>query len=215
MRRTVVILCLVLAGCAGNKAVPIRHFLLEPQLTPQPQPQAVGQGTSPAVLTTADGVDAATGYTLGVRPFVAVKPYSLPMIYLVSEHEVGLSTAEEWAEPPEDGLTRVVADALAETGRFQDVGNAADMARPDFILTGEVRRFLEDRTVTPSVADLEVRLEVREARDVRLIWAATLRAQVPVQADTPNAVAAAMSEAAAIVARDAARAVSTVALAAP
>lgn len=220
MRHCLLILCsVVMAGCLSHKVASTRFFLIEPPAvlhehgTPAPATMApaateIGQvsGPLPAVPV---------ALTLGVRPFLAAKPYAQPMAYLGEDRELVFRDRVHWAEPPGEVLTRAVRDALAASGRFQDVGDAADMARPDLILTGEVRRFLENRTVTPAMAEVAVHIEVREARGVRLLWAGLLRATEPVHEATPGALTAAMSEAVARIAEDAARTLAGVSFPAP
>ena len=103
-----------------------------------------------------------------------------------------------WAEEPGVAVTRAIRDAIAQTGRFADVGDAAEMARPEYTLTGELRKFHEDRAATPPVAVVEVRLELRESLGAKQLWAQTLTASVPLTgarpADFANAVSAAVAE---------------------
>jgi len=133
--------------------------------------------------------------TLGIRPLFSARPYGLPMAYLDSEQQLAFRPREEWAEPPADSVTRALTDALAATQRFLDVGNASDMARPDLLLTGELRKFYENRNVTPPVAELEVRIVLRPSRDPGIVWANTLEEKIPMNSDEAGAFAAAMNEA--------------------
>jgi len=133
--------------------------------------------------------------TLGIRPLFSARPYGLPMAYLDNDQQLVFRPRDEWAEPPADSITRALTDALAATKRFMDVGNASDMARPDLLLTGELRKFHEDRNATPPVAELEVRIELRLSREPGIVWAGTLEEKIPMDSEEAGAFAAAMNEA--------------------
>lgn len=205
MRKCGWILVFLLAGCATSKVVPTRYFAIEPDLHNGHTSAVTLGATAPAVLPPETPIpETAPPLALGVRPLMAAKPYSVRIAYLGPNHEIAYRNLEEWAEAPADAITRVLTDAIAATGAFEDVGNAADMARPDLILTGELRKFREDRTSATPAAQIEVRLELREARGVKSLWAATLSATRPLPDATAGGLATAMNEAIAQIAREAA-----------
>ncbi len=148
--------------------------------------------------------------TLGVRPLLAARPYALPMAFLNEEGQLGYRPRDDWAEPPANTVTRAIMDALIATNRFEDVGNAADMARPDLLLTGELRMFHENRAHTPATAEIEVRLELRPAREPGALWAQTLRHTEALQGDSAPALVQAMNTALAHLAQQAAQAIAAV-----
>lgn len=191
--RYLTVLTLLLAGCISKEYTPIRHYVVSPEFRVEP--------VSP------------DGKTLGYRPLEAALPYRLPMAYLEQHHELRFREHAQWADYPADILTRAIEDALKETGRFADVGDAGRMARPDYLLTGIVRRFEEDRTVDPPAAVAEVRLELREARGTEVVWEGLLREQEPVGTDDAGAVAAAMSRAVARIASEAAASIAAASIA--
>jgi hypothetical protein len=67
------------------------------------------------------------------------------------------------------------------------------MTRPDLLLTGELRIYQENRTVEPSMAEVEIRLELRQATEPGSLWAETLRETEPMKEATPSALAEAMT----------------------
>jgi ABC-type uncharacterized transport system auxiliary subunit len=150
--------------------------------------------------------------TLGVRAFAAARPcQSLQMAWhRPEEARIAYHAEGQWAEMPAATVTRAITDALAETARFADVGNAAELIRPDWLLTGELRRFYEMRAGDARMAEIELRLELRTARDKALLWAETLRAETPMNAATPQALAEAMQAALASIAERAATAIASV-----
>jgi len=177
------------AGClTGGEITPTVRYALEPPLT-------VSAGGEPI------------GKTIGIRPLEAARPYREAMVYLDEGNVLGQRVKEAWADRPDAVVTRAIADALAATGRFADVGDAANMARPDYQLTGEVRFFRENRTASPWVGEVEVRLELREALDVRQPWSATLRKAVPMADETGASAADALALAVSHLAADAAQAI--------
>jgi ABC-type uncharacterized transport system auxiliary subunit len=146
---------------------------------------------------------------LGVRQLDYARVYKERIVYRESPHEVKIYEHDEWTELPRDAVTRAVQDALAQTQRFRDVGDALDMRTPDLTLTGELRAFEEVRTEDPPYAYVEIRLSLRRTlglRDHRALWSDVLSASVPLARDEVAGVAEAMSQAVAQVAADAATA---------
>lgn len=148
-----------------------------------------------------------TAATIGVRPLQAARPYKTVMAYVDENSQLHYFVDETWAEPPDKYLTRTLTDALGATGHFADAGYAADMSRPDLIVTGELRKFHENRALTPPVAEIEVRLELREARQTRNLWSEILVSRVPVTDETPAALGQSMNQAVAEIATRAAEAI--------
>ena len=177
MRRTMlgIAACVTLAGCLAPRGVPTRHYAIEPAIR---VPRA-----------------ATVACTVGVRPLLVARPYKLPMAYRSAGYRLAYRAQEEWTEHPGDVVTRAVTDALTATHRFSDVGDAAEMAQPDWVLTGEVRKFHENRAVDPPTAEVEVRLELRETRGRGLLWADRLDVAVPLADDSAEALADAMNAA--------------------
>jgi ABC-type uncharacterized transport system auxiliary subunit len=143
------------------------------------------------------GVDVAavaeTDWTLGIRPLFASRSYGTAMAYLGENHQISYLLKDEWAEQPANTITRAISDALSSTKRFADVGNAADMVRPDLLLTGELRVYQENRTLTPPVAEVEVRLELRQSTIPGSLWAETVRETEVMASDSPQDFAEAMN----------------------
>lgn len=168
----------VLPGCLSPRTVVVdSRYALQPKIDVAPVP--------------------AGEETLGIRPLQVAQPYGVQMAYLDAEFRFGYRHNAEWTEAPGDVVTRALTDALAASHRFADVGNAADMRIPSLILTGEIRKYHEDRTQSPPAAVCEIRLELRNARLPGLVWADTVSAAVPLGggSDAPADVAAAMNTA--------------------
>lgn len=176
-RRTLCLIVLLpLCGClTTSKITPTRYYTADPIMN----------------ITAV----APSAQTLGVRPLTVARPFKTPMAYRDATQQIAFRPNDEWAENPGNMVTRTLIDAMAALGRFKDAGNAADMARPDLMLTGEVRKFQENRQASPATAEIEIRLELRAARANGVLWAATLSAQAPMESDSADAFAAAMSRA--------------------
>ena len=184
MRRGMIVAALVVAGCVSRTYTPETLYVLAPEVrVSRAQP---------------------TDRTLGMRPLQAARPYKQAIVFRAPGHVLGQYDSSLWAELPSDAVTRALADAIRETGRFRDVGNAADMNAPDLILTGELRKLEEVRTTEPWTAECEIRIELREARGPEAVWAATLRATEPLAKNDVSALPAAMSRAVATVLNQAA-----------
>lgn len=177
MRHRILTLALIaaVAGCATPTFAPVTHYYLEPAIEIKPV-QMIDK-------------------TLGIRPLEAARPYKHNVVYRSEGFIQGQVKSAEWAELPDAVVTRALTDAIVATHRFKDVGNASDLKMPDLILTGEVRKFDEDRTVDPWVAECEVRFELRPAEGAEPLWAATLSTRVPLEQNDISALAAAMSRA--------------------
>jgi len=187
------LLPLVLAGCLTPGEVALkRQFLLAPKLE-----------IAPATPTP---------HTLGVRPLLSARPYTLNMLYAGEDGALLPRPDVFWAEEPAATLTRALIDALTQSGRFADAGDAANLSRPEYLLTGEVRKFHEDRSSTPARAVIELRLDLRDVRNAKQIWTTTLKDSVPLAGDNPAELAKAMETAIAQGVRTAAESISEVAL---
>jgi len=166
---------IVFSGClSAGKVKPVHYYFLAPPLKVEDRTPS--------------------NDTLGVRPLNTALPLERRMAYRAEGAKVGYRNSE-WADRPGDAATRALLDALAASGRFRDVGMAGEMARPDLVLTGELRRFYENRTVSPATAEVEIRLELRRARDNGGVWSKTLHVEKPVEGEDASAFAAAMSQA--------------------
>jgi len=173
----VLTLAIFLSGCAFLKpgGPPPGRYVI----TSQPRPDALPP----------------TALTLGLRPLSSARPYHTSMMFLDTTGRLTSYETAEWAELPEAVLTRALTDALDATGRFEDVGNAADMARPDIILTGDIRSFHEDRGVSPAEAVVELHVAARIAQTKALVWSGLATARVPLTSGGAEGLRAAMEAA--------------------
>jgi len=160
-------------GCAAPRFTPTLYYSVEPVIE-------VSQVET-------------TGESLGMRPIQVDRPYRQRMMFRERGHVLHGYPNAEWAKTPNEAATRALLDALTETGRFDDVGNAADMPRPDYVLLGNLRKFEEDRTLEEVAAVVEGRVELRRGGDRSAVWTGVIRASHPLAEPGPHAYAEAMS----------------------
>lgn len=173
----IMVLCL-LGGCLGSRDfTPIRYYSVD--------------RLPPIVLQ----VNRSWPMPLGVRPFRAATRYRDRILYRLSAVEVGFYPYDRWVEPPEEMVASVMVSALRASGLFRQVISADHVQLPAWILSGELLRFDEVRTGEKSHAECWLRVELRRAQDDQLLWSEVLKAAAPLTAETPKALAQAMSRA--------------------
>lgn len=134
------------------------------------------------------------GKSLAVRPLEPARPYKQNVVYREGDR-LGLYSSVEWSELPSDAATRALTDSLLASHRFADVANAVDLSQPQLVLTGQLRRFDLVRDTDPWSATCEIRLELREGLERRLVWSSTLTATEPLSKSDQSALPAAMNAA--------------------
>lgn len=174
---------LALAGCLSTPSVvPTRYYTLHIEA-----PLEAGLST---------------GKSLGIRPLTSARPYKLEIAYKAESHRLAYFSRAEWADTPATAVNRALTDAIRSLEVFSDVGDAADMVRPDYILTGELRRFEADYTTESPHAVVELSLAIRDSMGQGAFWEGLLSAHTPLPPGLPDgspsnvdAIAAAMSAA--------------------
>jgi ABC-type uncharacterized transport system auxiliary subunit len=186
-RISIVALLVAAAGCTTPTYDPVTSFAVEPKIeVPQATP-------------TAD--------VLGIRPLDYGRPYRQPIAYRDKGLILGTFDTYEWAELPRDIVTRALVDAIGASKKFQDVGLAALMPKPNLLLTGQLRKFDLDKTADPWKAQVEVSLSLRPAFEPTVVWSDTLTASTPLATNDVAALPEAMSQAVADIATQAATAI--------
>lgn len=180
---TMAMLTGLLLGCARGEFVPTVLYSVEPEIE----------------VAQFETVDA----SFAIRPLEAARPYRLPIQYRTPGNALHRYYDVEWAEMPRDTVTRAIMDGVIASGRFADVGHAANMRTADYILTGFLRRYEEARDGAGGRAAVcEVYVETRTGFERDLVWSGSASASVPIEGEGFAALAAAMSEAVAQVAAE-------------
>lgn len=169
---------LLAAGCLTNREpLHLSTYII----SPDPPVDVMGETGGPA---------------LAMRAFEPVRIYSTTrMVYRKGEYEVDVRKDGEWAEMPSDAVHRALHDALTRSRVFSDVGPALNVKASGLVLTGQLRRFDEDRSQSPPQAVVEIRLDLRSDGDGRLLWTGVAAARAPVEGPHPSDLAAAMTRA--------------------
>ena len=143
------------------------------------------------------------GWTVGIRPVVAGKAVDQRLAYLDADGVIRRYPDDGWAEPPAAAVFRGLVDALRSTGAFADVDNAADMVRPDILITGELRECVADFSADSPVGRVTLSVSARVYKDRFLALGRVITKTVPVASgsednprrDEPLRVAQALREA--------------------
>lgn len=125
---------------------------------------------------------ASTGKSLGIRPLIGAKPYKLAIAYTAADNRLAYFLNAEWADLPATVMNRCMTDGLTRLGAFSEVDDAANIARPALILTGELRRFEADYNRENPVVIVEVSCIVRDTESDNAVWQGYLTAETPLPA---------------------------------
>lgn len=171
-------LILGLAGCGSPAPVePDRYFSLAP-----PRGEVLAQSPLQASLVVND---------LAARGFLGGRQ-------ILFRTEVAPLEAQRyerllWDEPLPRALARHLVDAIASAGLFAFVLTPADRGRADFILNGEVERFEHWPTATPPRVTGALSLTLTRAADRLTLLHRRYQEEIPVEGATPEAMVAAAS----------------------
>ncbi len=173
------VLCLLITACAGNSP-PTRYYLLNPD--------AEGRNDVPSAS--------------GDRSLVSLGPVQIPsyldrpqMIARTAPNRLHLQSFHHWAEPIQETITRVLVQNLA--GRLQAAKVVAFPDRfhqsPDFRILVEILRF--EPIQSHGRVILKAQWSVREANGGHILCDRTSLFTHTLPDDSPEAIAAAMSQA--------------------
>lgn len=156
-----VALAALLSGCLTPKAVePTRFYTVSP--VPLSEGEVLHSGT------------------LGIRPLLAARPYKLEIAYRAETNRLAYFPKSEWAELPGTMVSRTLADGMARARLFSDTGDATMMARPDYMFTGELRRFEADYSGDSPAFVVEASLSIRAALSGEALWQDVVEVRVPI-----------------------------------
>jgi ABC-type uncharacterized transport system auxiliary subunit len=153
-------LSIVLTGClTASTIAAARYYTITP---------------APAIETLES-----SGKPLGVRPLIGAKPYKLAIAYTAADNRLAYYQNAEWADLPATMLNRALMDGLIKLGAFSEVDDAANMKRPSFILTGELRRFEADYNRETPAAVVEMIAIVRDVETGTSLWQGYVTGETP------------------------------------
>lgn len=171
-----VLLCLSVTGCASRPD--IRYYSLQVDDT------ALGRA------------DVESDLVFSVESMIGDSAYEdTRIVYRVSPYRLDYYNYHRWTAPPGVMVSDFLRDAYEQSGYFRSVvaGFSPDAA---VFLSGRVIAFEEvDVDAKTWRARVKMNLFLREAATGEVVWSRTVIEEVPVEEQTPEGVAAAMSTA--------------------
>jgi ABC-type uncharacterized transport system auxiliary subunit len=166
-----------LTGC-GSVHVPVtKYYKLE--IPPAPTPA----GPSASV-------------PLRVEPFRANNLVRQDrIVYRPSPVEVGFYEYHRWAVPPNDTVTKALADQLTSRHVFQSVEVSDGAEKPDYVLKGSIEQLQEVDYKGAVKVQVSISAELEDPVRREKIWSSTASAECLVAKSDVQAVVAAMGQA--------------------
>jgi cholesterol transport system auxiliary component len=171
----------LLAGCGGERLRDL-YFALQPEVSVQPSPRPI-PGTLRVIPLTAQG------FVAGDR-----------IVYRTAQEPLQVYRYAEllWEEPPATAIANNLTAALRAAGVFEHVVTAADPARAQYLVTGELNRFEHRPTDNPPRVLAEMTLTLVRGQGRNVLVARNYAGEEPtaVGADgrtTPDAIVAAFN----------------------
>jgi ABC-type uncharacterized transport system auxiliary subunit len=167
----------MLAGCGGGKAPPTRYYKLNIPAAP-----AAAGPSAPA--------------SLRVEPFQTASLLRQDrIVYLPSPVEVGFYEYHRWAEPPNDAVTKALADQLARRRVFQSVGISDGGEKTDYVLKGRIDRLQEVDYLGAVRVQVSISAELEDPAQQQTIWSSAATSECAVTRSDVQGVVAAMGQA--------------------
>lgn len=117
------------------------------------------------------------------------------IVYRPSPEEVGFYEYHRWAEPPNDTVTKALADQVTKRRLFQsvEVSDAEDKA--DYILRGSIDRLQEVDYAGNVRVQVSISAALEDSAQQQVIWSSAASSDCVVAKGDVQAVVAAMSQA--------------------
>ena len=167
----------LLAGCGSVREPMTKYYKLE--IPPAPTPA----GPSAPVL-------------LRVEPFRASSLVRQDrIVYRPSPVEVGFYEYHRWAEPPNDTVTKALANQLMSRHVFQSVEISDDGEKPGYVLTGSIEQLQEVDYKGAVKVQVSISAELEDPVRREKIWSSSASSESLVKKSDVQAVVAAMGQA--------------------
>jgi ABC-type uncharacterized transport system auxiliary subunit len=167
----------LLAGCGSERVPATRYYKLD--IPPAPAP---------------DGPSAPI--SLRIEPFRTTSLLRQDrIVYRPSPVEVGFYEYHRWAEPPNDSVTRALADQLTRRRVFQSVQISDGGEKADFVLRGSVDRLQEVDYMGGVRVQVSISAELEDPAQGQTIWSSAASSESVVTKSDVQAVVAGMSRA--------------------
>jgi ABC-type uncharacterized transport system auxiliary subunit len=109
--------------------------------------------------------------------------------------EVGFYEYHRWAEPPNDSVTKALADQLTRRHVFRSVEVSDGGQKTDFVLKGSIDRLQEVDYMGAVRVQVSISAELEDPVQGRTIWSSAASTERVVAKGDVQAVVAAMSQA--------------------
>jgi ABC-type uncharacterized transport system auxiliary subunit len=167
----------LLAGCGSEKVPPTRFYKLDIP----PAPAAAG----PSVPV-----------SLRIEPFRSASLLRQDrIVYRPSPVEVGYYEYHRWAEPPNDSVTRAMADQLTKRRVFKSIKVSNGGEKADYVLRGTVEQLQEVDYKGSVRAQVTISAVLEEPLQRQTIWSGSASSESAVAKGDVQAVVAAMGRA--------------------
>jgi ABC-type uncharacterized transport system auxiliary subunit len=167
----------LLAGCGSVSAPATKYYKLD--IPPAPTPA----GPSAAVA-------------LRIEPFRTTSLLRQDrIVYCPSAVEVGFYEYHRWAEPPNDTVTKALADQLMRRRVFQSVEISDGGDKADYVLRGSIDRLQEVDYLGAVRVQVSISAELDDPVRQQKIWSGAASSECVVAKSNVQAVVAAMGQA--------------------
>ena len=167
----------LLAGCGSTRGPATKYYKLE--IPPAPAPAGP---SAPA--------------SLRIEPFRTANLLRQDrIVYRPSPVEVGFYEYHRWAEPPNDAVTKALADQLRRRKVFQSVEISDGGEKSDFVLRGSIERLQELDYPGGARVQVSISAELEDPERQQIIWSSSASSETVVAKSNVQAVVAAMGQA--------------------
>jgi ABC-type uncharacterized transport system auxiliary subunit len=167
----------LLAGCGSERVPPTTYYKLD--IPPAP---------APAVPSTAG--------SLRMEPFRTTNLLRQDrIVYRPSPVRVGFYEYHRWAEPPNDTVTKALADQLTKQHVFQSVKISDNGEKADYVLKGSIDRLQEVDYNGAVRAQVSISAALEDSVQGQTIWSGTASSERIVAKGDVQAVVMAMGQA--------------------
>jgi ABC-type uncharacterized transport system auxiliary subunit len=167
----------LLSGCGGGRVPATQYYKLE--IPPSPMPAG-----------------AAVPASLRIEPFQAtVMLRQDRIVYRPSPVEVGFYEYHRWAEPPNDTVTKALAEQLAKRNIFRSVEVSDGGEKVDYVLKGRVERLQEVDYPGGVRVQVSISAQLEDPAQQQTIWSGSASSESIVTNSNVQAVVMAMGRA--------------------
>ncbi|MGR9106707.1 MAG: ABC-type transport auxiliary lipoprotein family protein [Gammaproteobacteria bacterium] len=110
---------------------------------------------------------------------------SLEIAYTREPNRIEFYAHSEWADTPAQMIGPLLIRALEDSGRFAAVLSPGKGVAADFRLDSEIVKIQQEFNVSPSIGRVELRIQLIDLSNARVVGTRTFQATVPAPTDDP------------------------------